>query len=111
MYFSLAKYFYSFFQFVIIFTGLFFRPVFFCSFWEIILNQNQHQHAFTLLLTDILIIFFFAHQVEEEDKTAPLIVVSPAHLINYYEKCLQDNNYFGMNSEKVMPFIALVCTQ
>ncbi|XP_042422073.1 uncharacterized protein LOC122009831 isoform X2 [Zingiber officinale] len=37
----------------------------------------------------------------EEDKTAPLIVVSPAHLINSYEKCLQDNNYFGMNSEKV----------
>ncbi|XP_074569417.1 LOW QUALITY PROTEIN: uncharacterized protein LOC141826060 [Curcuma longa] len=40
-------------------------------------------------------------KVEEEDKTGPLIVVLPAHLINSYEKCLQDNNYFGMNSEKV----------
>lgn len=79
--------------------------------WEIILNQNQCQHAFTPHLTDGLIFcFLFAYQVEEEDKTGPLIVVLPAHLINSYEKCLQDNNYFGMNSEKVMSFLALVCT-
>ncbi|XP_065021659.1 uncharacterized protein LOC103996141 isoform X3 [Musa acuminata AAA Group] len=40
-------------------------------------------------------------KVEEESMTVPLIVVSPAHLIQSYRECLSDNDYFGMNSEKV----------
>ncbi|CAL9109745.1 unnamed protein product [Musa acuminata var. zebrina] len=40
-------------------------------------------------------------KVEEESMTVPLIVVSPAHLIQSYRECLSDNDYFGMNREKV----------
>ncbi|RWV85813.1 hypothetical protein GW17_00052365 [Ensete ventricosum] len=40
-------------------------------------------------------------KVKEESMTIPLIVVSPAHLIQSYRDCLSDNDYFGMNSEKV----------
>lgn len=46
-------------------------------------------------------ICYLCIQVEEESMTVPLIVVSPAHLIQSYRECLSDNDYFGMNSEKV----------
>lgn len=96
---------------LLFFTGVFLH-LFFLQFSGNHIESKSISTCFYSTLDWYFDIFFlFAHQVEEEDKIAPLIVVSPAHLINCYEKCLQDNNYFGTNCEKVMPFLALVCTR